>query len=234
MNPSVVKVIGTVFAPVKVRVLSEGSRPVGAVSPKRAGRATRPLIDRPSFGSNTVYVLAHLGIAFVLARLVAGRHPRGPVDFRFVLLGSMIADLIDKPIGFGLGIGGRAAAHTAAFAVGLTLLAFGVHMRGRSDFLWLAFGHWTHLLLDGMWEAPEVLLYPAFGWTFPPETATVLDLLLRIQDPVVLGGEILGAVLLAVLAHDAGLTSWAAVKRFVRSGELPSSGRNDRPENSRI
>jgi len=173
-----------------------------------------------------LYVLAHLGIASLLARLTGGRNPRPPVDFRIVLLGSMIADLIDKPVGFALGISGRALAHTGVFAVGLTLLAVGVQMRGRNGLLWLAFGHWTHLLLDGMWEDPAVLLYPGFGWAFPPATATVFDLLLRFQDPFVLGGEIVGGLLLVTLGYSSGLRSWAAFKRFVIAGELPSRTNN--------
>ena len=187
---------------------------------RRGPRA--PLLRVGDFGSYSMYALAHLGVASLFARVTSGRQPRLRIDYRIVLVGSMIADLVDKPIGFAIGISGRAAAHTGAFAVGLTLLAFAAHLRGRNGLAWFAFGHWTHLLLDGMWEDPTVLFYPGFGWAFPPASATVLDLLFRFQDPVVLGGEILGAFLLAILAYEVKLSSWSALRRFVLSGELPS------------
>ncbi len=168
-----------------------------------------------------MYALAHLGIAAGLAELSRGRGAKGPIDFRAVLVGSMLADLIDKPLGVALGIGGRTAAHTGLFAVALTVLGVAAASRGRTWPGWLAFGEWVHLALDGMWEEPWTLLYPAFGWAFPPGRVSLLDLIQTLlRDPFLWAGEAVGALLLAALAVRHGVTSWSAFRRFVTSGRV--------------
>lgn len=170
-----------------------------------------------------MYVLGHLGIASGLGELFGGRDPLVPIDFRAVLVGSMLADAIDKPLGMALGIDGRNVAHTAVFAVALTLLGLWAASRGRTGVGWLAFGNWTHLALDGMWWQPGVLLYPAYGWAFPPATITVFDLIrVLLENPLVWAGEAVGGTLLLVLAVRYGVTSRAALKRFLATGQVAS------------
>lgn len=170
-----------------------------------------------------MYLLAHLGISSGFADLFGGRGSAARVDFRAVLVGSIVADLIDKPIGFAVGIEGRAAAHTLAFALALTGLAAWAASRGRTWPGWLAFGHWTHLVLDGMWGQPDVLLWPAFGWAFPAATLTPFDLIrILLENPLLWAGEAVGAALLAFLAWRYGVTSWAALRRFLATGQVAS------------
>jgi len=97
--------------------------------------------------------------------------PRKHLDYRFLLVGSLLPDLIDKPIG---GIffyqtfqNGRIFAHTLCFTILLALLGACVYRRWRKSwFLILSFGSAIHLILDGMWLEPRTLLWPLYGWSF--------------------------------------------------------------------
>jgi hypothetical protein len=127
-----------------------------------------------------MYPLAHLGIGSLIARPVSTKLP-----FRWLLLGTLLPDLIDKPIYFALGLiehfstggwvfGKRGFAHTALFL--LLLVAVAVFKRSAS---WLAcaIGTATHLLLDivsklfgahhSASDSLIVLLWPFLGWGFP-------------------------------------------------------------------
>ena len=66
-------------------------------------------------------MFAHLGLTLAGSRLM-----RGP-DLGFVLLGSMLPDIIDKPLGevlFGTPAMGRTIAHTLLFLLLLGAVAF--------------------------------------------------------------------------------------------------------------
>jgi len=91
------------------------------------------------------------------------------LDLRFVIIGSLFPDIIDKPIGryffnntFGTG---QLYCHTLLFAVLLFLAGFLITFKYKNSFmLMLAFGTFIHLLLDRMWQKPNILLWPLFGF----------------------------------------------------------------------
>jgi inner membrane protein len=96
----------------------------------------------------------------------------GAIDYRLVLLGSMLPDIIDKPVGHyflaGTFNNGRIFAHTLLFF--LLLLSVGLYRLwrgGRTGFLILALCSGVHLILDGMWRTPQTLYWPLHGWSFP-------------------------------------------------------------------
>ena len=96
-------------------------------------------------------------------RSVGTRPP--DIDYRFVLLGSMLPDLIDKPIGGFLFVGtfhnSRIYAHTLLFSV--LLLEIGLLLyrkRAKNAGLLLWAGSFAHLLLDRMWRDPETAFWP--------------------------------------------------------------------------
>jgi hypothetical protein len=97
------------------------------------------------------------------------------LDLRFVIIGSLLPDIIDKPIGrlffndtFG---SGRLFGHTLLFVILLFLAGFPIIFKYKNSFmLMLAFGTFAHLMLDGMWQDPKVLLWPLFGFGFEKET----------------------------------------------------------------
>lgn len=93
------------------------------------------------------------------------------LDLRFLIIGSLLPDIIDKPIGryffnntFGTG---QIYCHTLLFAILLFLAGFFIAFKyKKSLMLMLAFGTFVHLILDGMWLKPHILLWPLFGFRF--------------------------------------------------------------------
>ena len=94
------------------------------------------------------------------------------IDYRLVLLGSMLPDIIDKPLGHiflaeTFHNSGRIFAHTLLFF--LILFLFGSYRWWRSrktGFLVLALASGWHLILDGMWRNTQTLYWPFHGWSF--------------------------------------------------------------------
>jgi membrane-bound metal-dependent hydrolase YbcI (DUF457 family) len=105
------------------------------------------------------------------------------LPFRWILVGTVLPDLIDKPVFFllsrgfpaqGWESGKRGFAHTLVFLMVLAILA----RARKSPALWaLTAGTATHLLLDVISKSTQgratalgslrVLLWPFAGWSFP-------------------------------------------------------------------
>jgi len=165
-----------------------------------------------------VLPLAHLGIGLGIAWLSSWRGAVR-VDYRLVLLGALLPDLIDKPLGIALGLDTRIWGHTLLFLFALLAVSFVPAFRALRL---LGFGIATHLLLDEIWVEPGVALYPMEGWTFPitsfhPEEW--FDALLH--NPVVQAGEVTGAAILLAFAWRHGLFSRKALREFLGRGGLP-------------
>jgi inner membrane protein len=97
----------------------------------------------------------------------------GLFDVRFWLIGGLLPDIIDKPIGHFLfnqsfGNNGRIFSHTLLFAL-VWLLAGLWYYRStkKTSVLALSLGILVHLILDSMWDSPQTLFWPLFGWGFP-------------------------------------------------------------------
>lgn len=108
----------------------------------------------------------HLGGSLWLFRWIF-RDPK--VDVRFLLLGAILPDLIDLPIGT-LILADRYSTGELWFhsLIVPTIFITGVLVatrRGRRRRAWMALGvGWLfHLLLDGIWVSQEVFLWPVFG-----------------------------------------------------------------------
>ena len=93
------------------------------------------------------------------------------MDIRILLIGSLLPDIIDKPIGqfffretFSHG---RIFAHTLLFLIIMTAVGFYLYKwRRKVWLLTLASGTFMHLILDEMWHAPRTLFWPFLGFTF--------------------------------------------------------------------
>ena len=129
------------------------------------------------------------------------------IDYRFVLLGSMFPDIVDKPIGmliFANTIAnGRVYFHT--LLVNLILLSVGFYLlkRKRPHFLIFSLASSFHLVLDRMWLFPITFLWPLYGWRFPPGDIShwwqnMLNNLLT--NPWTYWFEIVGATILLTFA----------------------------------
>ena len=134
-------------------------------------------------------VLSHAGITLGAAALLAGTmnnrrstwkvrllHPVSSlsryVDIRFVIIGSLLPDIIDKPVGQYIFretfASGRIFSHTLIFLVLISAAGFYLYKtRHRVWLLTLAGGTFVHLILDEMWLVPATLFWPFMGFTFP-------------------------------------------------------------------
>jgi membrane-bound metal-dependent hydrolase YbcI (DUF457 family) len=135
-------------------------------------------------------LFAHVGLA-----LAAGRMFRR-ANLAFLALGSMLPDIIDKPLGQlvnGTPAMGRTLSHTLLFLLLISALALYLRDARLAS---LSGGVLTHLVLDFMWASPVILLWPLLG---PFPQAAAMDawsymgmLLADLRDPFILIPECLG------------------------------------------
>ncbi len=172
----------------------------------------------------------HLGVTALLVRYVF-RDPR--MDLRWVLVGSILPDLIDKPIGsvlFHDQLGSdRLAAHAVVFPVAAMFVVLAATSRGsalRKGLIGLVIGSLFHLVLDAAWADPEAFWWPFFGLDFPPRTDSAIGPLLErmITDPLVWAGEAVGLAYLVYLWRT-HLAEPGAVRRFLGDGRIPMPAR---------
>lgn len=192
-----------------------------------------------------MFALGHVGLTWggaVLLVEVARRLPdrrdaswhrsRIDLDYRFVILGSLLPDLIDKPLGvylFPETLGsGRAFGHSLLFLALLIVGALVLRGNWRRALASTAFGCAAHLLLDRIWTEPETLVWPLLRRTASAEdvqgwAGQMLDLLAA--DPLVYVPEAVGGVIVAALT--VGLLRLGGARELLRSGRL-SFGRTPR------
>jgi membrane-bound metal-dependent hydrolase YbcI (DUF457 family) len=89
-------------------------------------------------------------------------------------VGSLLPDIIDKPLGriiLAETIGsGRIFAHTLFFLILLGLIGYYHYRHGQPNILIIATASLCHQIEDQMWNSPEVLFWPLWGWNFPKDT----------------------------------------------------------------
>ena len=102
-------------------------------------------------------LFAHVGLALATARL------SNRLDLLFLALGSMLPDIIDKPLGL-LALGspnmGRTFAHTFLFLLILAAVSFRLRDIRSASLTW---GVLVHLILDSMW-GPLRSLSSGLSW----------------------------------------------------------------------
>lgn len=145
-------------------------------------------------------LFAHLGLALLFAR------PFKRVDLAFLAIGSMLPDIIDKPLGtilFGTPSMGRIFAHTMLFL--LVLAALALYLRDLR-LASLCGGVIIHLGLDSMWNSPAILFWPLLG-NFPiadhMSPLSYLEMLMSgLRNPGILIPECLGLAYLVYFAIE--------------------------------
>lgn len=141
------------------------------------------------------------------------------IDYRFILLGSLLPDIIDKPVGgfffryfFS---SGRIFSHTLLFLVILIIAsAFLYRSRGKTWLAAISFGTLFHLILDSMWREPKTLFWPLFGFSFERVyLGNLLQLWLDslLSNPAVYIPELVGATILVAV------TAWLLTKHQFHS-----------------
>lgn len=112
-------------------------------------------------------------------------------DYRFVALGALLPDIIDKPLAWFF-LGDRVEdnhlfAHTLLFALILALPGLYLALRGNPLLISLACGVIAHLICDPVFREPRTLLWPLYGWTFHSTYGKGNGLLVNLTLDFVLG-----------------------------------------------
>ncbi len=168
----------------------------------------------------------HLGASLWLFRWIF-RDPK--VDVRFLLLGAILPDLIDLPVGTLLFADrfstGELWFHSLLIPTIFMTLVLVLTRRGRQRRAWMAFGiGWLfHLLLDGMWAKQDVFLWPFFGWEIPAGEAPYWPLAWEraLSDPWRWVKEALGLAYLTWLWIAVGMSDRERRATTIETGRLP-------------
>ncbi|SFG22655.1 LexA-binding, inner membrane-associated putative hydrolase [Desulfotomaculum arcticum] len=174
-------------------------------------------------------LLAHVGITLGIAKGIKktmkyrGNELAENIDYRLVILGAMLPDIIDKPLGgviFKETIGnGRIYSHTLLFLLFLLAVAAYFWSKYRKiGMLVVAGGCIVHHILDGMWLYPGTFLWPANGWAFPkgnPENWLQLWLNL-LTEPRYLLPEVIGGIIMLCFVKN--IVSWRQFVKFIANG----------------
>ncbi len=151
------------------------------------------------------------------------------MDLRWVLAGSLLPDLIDKPIASILFHDtfrtDRIVAHAVVFPVVLMFIVMAATSRGtslRRGLISLVIGVFVHLILDGAWTSPEAFFWPLFGLDFPPVAGSDFATLLgdMLESPWVWLGEAAGLGYLLFLWRRY-LAEQGAIAAFRSDGRIP-------------
>jgi hypothetical protein len=170
-------------------------------------------------------ILWHLGVTVLAVRYVY-RDPR--MDLRWMALGALLPDLLDKPVGSVFFHDTFGTHRLAAHAVLPWIAVFGIvlvatRLRGlRKPAVAVVVGALFHLVLDAAWADPVAFWWPAFGWEFPQQPGSAIGPLVErmLTDPLVWAGEAAGAAYLVSLWRRF-LREPGELRRFFRTGRLP-------------
>lgn len=155
------------------------------------------------------------------------RDPR--VNMRFLLIGAVVADVIDLPIGTVI-LGDRFSTgelwmHSLLIPTLFMSIVLLATRRGRRRKAWMALGvGWLfHLLLDAMWVNQEVFLWPFFGFEIPAGESPFWPLAWdrAMSDPWRWVREVAGMAYLAWLWFALGLNHKERRETARTSGRLP-------------
>lgn len=175
-------------------------------------------------------ILWHLGVTLLAVRYVF-RDPN--MDLRWVALGSLLPDLLDKPVGsvlfhdtFGTH---RLVAHALVFPVVGLFVVLGVTRRGsvsRKAAIGVVIGALFHLVLDGAWADPEAFWWPLLGVEFPAVADSTIGPLVQrmVADPWVWAGEAVGAAYLGYLWRR-WVPEGGGPSQVMRTGRIPQRPR---------
>lgn len=121
-------------------------------------------------------LFGHLGATLGVARAVdrmtntpGKTGVKAPIDYRLVMFGAMLPDLIDKPLVLMISdkpVGSaRFVAHSLIFAVILLLLGELYDLLFKRGWLLLiACASFAHIIEDIIWRTPKVLFWPYYDW----------------------------------------------------------------------
>jgi len=160
-----------------------------------------------------------------LHHLLSGIKGRiGSIDYRIVLLGSLLPDIIDKPlwlfVASHIAPSGRGYAHTLLFNLALFICGLILIRYRKSWLLIISVCSFMHLIFDQLWNSPVVLLWPLLGQFPSEETAGWLPNIIQalFSHPSVYIPEIIGLVIVLLLAYR--LVIRRSIISFIRGGAI--------------
>lgn len=166
----------------------------------------------------------HAGASIAIARYTF-RDDR--MDLRMLVLGALLPDLIDTPIGLAFFDSLRSVrliTHGLILAAVVMVAVVISTRRGRPRKRWmpLAIGLLLHVLLDAMWLNPETLWWPLLGWDFSTPGATSASAYAQavLTDWRVWMTEVAGFLYLAYLWSAAGMADGSTRRTFLRTGRV--------------
>lgn len=148
----------------------------------------------------------------------------GPIDYRIVLLGSLLPDIMDKALWLfassSIFPSGRDYGHTFLFNLFLFICGLVLIKYKISWLLIISLSSIIHLILDQMWDMPITLWWPLLGPFQRIETAGWLSNILRalFSDPGTYIPEIIGLVIILVMGYR--LIVRKSMLNFIRTGAM--------------
>ena len=169
----------------------------------------------------------HIGITLLMVFLIFALL-KEKIDYRFLIVGAILPDLIDKPIGHYLFYStfqnGRIFAHSVLFLLLIVVVAVIAERRYRfMGVSILALGSIAHITEDEIWREPVTALWPLLGWEFPK-----LDLhdysgyiwYQLLHNPSAYVPEIIGLPIIAGFVWRFELYQPDRAKAFLKTGRL--------------
>ncbi len=148
----------------------------------------------------------------------------GSIDYRVVLLGSLLPDIIDKPVWLfvtdGVSLSGRGYAHTLLFNLALFIGSLVLIRYRKSWLLIISLSSFMHLVLDQMWNNLVVLLWPLLEPLPKEETVGWFSNIIHalFSYPEVYVPEIIGLVIVLLFVYR--LVMRKSVISFIRGGAI--------------
>jgi len=170
--------------------------------------------------------LGHIGITLAITRVLQKSLALQRVDYRFILLGSILPDLIDKPLGYIFsakhGIGGKSYGHSLLFWLLLFIISVVLERKKNRTPIWfLLIGTIAHDIADTMWHFPKIFFDPIYQWKIatPPYEAWQGFFHFRtLQIRQLFAFEIIGGSILLYFFIKLALHN--KISHFIKTGEL--------------
>jgi len=199
-------------------------------------QANQDKMGQVSHRLNEMLLFAHTGITLGAAALISrtlGNNKKSWItsagdylDVRLLMIGSLLPDIIDKPVGQLLFretlSNGRIFSHTILFLALIAAAGLYLHQRRHKSWLLvLSFGTLTHLILDQMWRIPQTLFWPLFGFSFDKINLTewIPNIFYRLlTSPEVYVPELVGIAI--ILWFGITLLLRKRIYAFIRHGQV--------------
>lgn len=148
----------------------------------------------------------------------------GPIDYRLVLIASVLPDIMDKTpwlfASSSIFPSGRDYGHTFLFNLLLFICSLILLKYKKSWLLIISVSSIIHLILDQMWDMPVTLWWPLLGPFQMVETTGWLSNIIHalFSDPGTYIPEIIGLIIISILGCR--LIVKKSVLNFIRTGAI--------------